>query len=85
MFMNSSKQVFDKDIGQDKRLGIVKLPLIQLEAETEKEYNLRLLPSLDMLKIKDKKDRGNLIIKVDISNQKLLFYYLCDTDIVLNF
>ncbi|XP_059428388.1 calcium-dependent lipid-binding protein-like [Corylus avellana] len=64
MLMNSSKQVFDKDIGQDKRLGIVKLPLIQLEAETEKEYNLRLLPSLDMLKIKDKKDRGRLIIKV---------------------
>jgi hypothetical protein len=49
-------------------LGVVKLPLIQLEAETEKEFNLRLLPSFDMLKIKDKKDRGTLTIKVDISN-----------------
>lgn len=59
--------------------------MIQLEAETPKELTLRLLPSLDMLKIKDKKDRGNLTIKVDISNYKLLFYYLCDTDIVFNF
>ncbi|BBG97444.1 Calcium-dependent lipid-binding family protein [Prunus dulcis] len=27
-------EVFDKDIGQDKRLGVTKLPLIDLEAET---------------------------------------------------
>ncbi|XP_057998482.1 calcium-dependent lipid-binding protein isoform X1 [Hevea brasiliensis] len=59
-------EVFDKDIGQDKRLGITKVPLIELEAETSKEMELRLLPSLDMLKIKDKKDRGTLTIK-DIS------------------
>lgn len=58
------KQVLDQDIGQDKRLGIVKLPLIDLEPETEKELELRLQPSLDMLKIKDKKDRGTLTIKV---------------------
>ncbi|KAK9273341.1 hypothetical protein L1049_018150 [Liquidambar formosana] len=57
-------EVFDEDIGQDKRLGIAKLPLIELEPETLKEYELRLLPSLDMLKIKDKKDRGTLTIKV---------------------
>ncbi|KAJ9188419.1 hypothetical protein P3X46_003778 [Hevea brasiliensis] len=57
-------EVFDKDIGQDKRLGITKVPLIELEAETSKEMELRLLPSLDMLKIKDKKDRGTLTIKV---------------------
>ncbi|PSS11736.1 Synaptotagmin-4 like [Actinidia chinensis var. chinensis] len=57
-------EVFDQDIGQDKRLGIVKLPLIELEAETPKEVELRLLPSLDMLKIKDKKDRGTITIKV---------------------
>ncbi|KAB1218848.1 Synaptotagmin-4 [Morella rubra] len=58
------KQVFDEDIGQDKRLGLVKFPLIGLEAETSKEYDLRLLPSLDMMKIKDKKDRGTITIKV---------------------
>ncbi|XP_065864828.1 calcium-dependent lipid-binding protein [Euphorbia lathyris] len=57
-------EVFDKDIGQDKRLGIVKVPLIELEGETWKEMDLRLLPSLDMLKIKDKKDRGTITIKV---------------------
>ncbi|KAG2729573.1 hypothetical protein I3843_01G251700 [Carya illinoinensis] len=57
-------EVFDKDIGQDKRLGIVKLPLIELEADILKEFDLRLLPSLDMLKIKDKKDRGTITIKV---------------------
>uniref|UniRef100_A0A7N0SZ91 Uncharacterized protein n=1 Tax=Kalanchoe fedtschenkoi TaxID=63787 RepID=A0A7N0SZ91_KALFE len=57
-------EVYDQDIGQDKRLGIVKLPLIGLEAETEKEFDLRLMPSLDMLKIKDKKDRGTVTVKV---------------------
>ncbi|KAK4744866.1 hypothetical protein SAY87_011178 [Trapa incisa] len=57
-------EVFDKDITQDKRLGTAKLPLIELEAEVEKEFNLRLLPSLDMMKIKDKKDRGTITIKV---------------------
>nr|KYP64261.1 Extended synaptotagmin-2 [Cajanus cajan] len=56
-------EVLDKDIGQDKRLGIVKLPLNDLEAETAKEFELRLLPSLDTLKVKDKKDRGTLTIK----------------------
>ncbi|KAL2514993.1 Calcium-dependent lipid-binding (CaLB domain) family protein [Forsythia ovata] len=57
-------EVFDQDIGQDKRLGIAKLPLIELEPEAPKEIELRLLPSLDMLKIKDKKDRGTLTIQV---------------------
>ncbi|KAL0379619.1 UNVERIFIED_CONTAM: Synaptotagmin-5 [Sesamum angustifolium] len=57
-------EVFDEDIGQDKRLGIAKLPLIEVEAEKSKEIDLRLLPSLDMLKIKDKKDRGTLTIQV---------------------
>ena len=64
---NPFKQVFDKDIGQDKRLGIAKLPLIELVAEDPKEVELKLLPSLDMLKIKDKKDRGTITIKVHIS------------------
>ncbi|CAI0385545.1 unnamed protein product [Linum tenue] len=57
-------EVFDKDIGQDKRLGIVKVPLIDLEAESWKDMELRLMPALDMLKVKDKKDRGTLTIKV---------------------
>ncbi|KAG1354771.1 synaptotagmin-5 [Cocos nucifera] len=58
-------EVFDEDnVSQDKRLGIAKLPLTDLEPETNKEFELRLLPSLDTLKIKDKKDRGTLTIKV---------------------
>ncbi|ESW11963.1 hypothetical protein PHAVU_008G074100 [Phaseolus vulgaris] len=57
-------EVFDKDIGQDKRLGVAKLPLIGLKAETEKEFQVRLLPSLDTLKVKDKKDRGTLTMKI---------------------
>lgn len=57
-------EVLDQDIGQDKRLGIAKLSLIDLEPECEKEIELKLQPSLDMLKIKDKKDRGTLSVKV---------------------
>ncbi|WVZ17634.1 hypothetical protein V8G54_010616 [Vigna mungo] len=57
-------EVFDKDIGQDKRLGIVQVPLNDLDNQTEKEMELRLLSSLDTLKVKDKKDRGTLTIKV---------------------
>ncbi|KAK9094599.1 hypothetical protein Scep_026068 [Stephania cephalantha] len=57
-------EVFDKDVGHDKKLGIAKLPLIDLELEKHKEIELRLLPSLDMVKIKDEKYRGMLIIEV---------------------
>ncbi|GAB2217267.1 hypothetical protein Droror1_Dr00000439 [Drosera rotundifolia] len=58
-------EVFDKDdIGQDKKLGITKLPLIDLESEKLKEIELRLLPSLDMTKVKDKKDHGTIALKV---------------------
>ncbi|PIA49797.1 hypothetical protein AQUCO_01300499v1 [Aquilegia coerulea] len=58
-------EVFDKDVaGQDKRLGIAKLPLINVEPDAPQEIDLRLLPSLDMMKIKDKKDRGTITIKV---------------------
>ncbi|KAL0411890.1 UNVERIFIED_CONTAM: Synaptotagmin-5 [Sesamum latifolium] len=56
--------VYDEDIGDDKKLGTVKLPLIDLQPEVSKDFELRLLPELDMLKIKDKKDRGTLMIKV---------------------
>lgn len=59
------EQVFDKDIGQDKQLGIAKLPLIDLQGEVNKEFELRLLASLNTLKVKDKKDRGTLTIKVE--------------------
>lgn len=58
-------EVFDKDVAsQDSRLGITKIPLINLEAESPKEMELRLLPALDMMKIKDKKDRGTITVKV---------------------
>nr|XP_043628376.1 calcium-dependent lipid-binding protein-like [Erigeron canadensis] len=57
-------EVFDEDIGADQRLGIAKLTLTDLEHETEKEIQLRLLPSLDTIKVKDKKDRGTITIKV---------------------
>ncbi|XP_075476582.1 calcium-dependent lipid-binding protein-like [Primulina tabacum] len=57
-------EVFDQDIGQDKRLGVAKLPLIELVADTAKEIELRLLPALDMLKIIDKKDRGTITVQV---------------------
>ncbi|OIT26577.1 PREDICTED: synaptotagmin-4-like [Nicotiana attenuata] len=57
-------EVFDKDVGQDQRMGVAKLPLNELVAETAKEIELRLLPKLDMLKVKDKKDRGTITIKV---------------------
>jgi len=56
--------VFDEDnMKQDKRLGIAKLPLSDLEMETVQEVNLQLLSSLDTTKVKDKKDRGVLSIK----------------------
>ncbi|XP_015689834.2 calcium-dependent lipid-binding protein-like [Oryza brachyantha] len=58
-------QVFDEDkLKQDKRLGIAKLPLNDLEMEAVQEINLQLLPSLDTTKVKDRKDRGVLTIKV---------------------
>uniref|UniRef100_A0A0D9VRY3 C2 domain-containing protein n=1 Tax=Leersia perrieri TaxID=77586 RepID=A0A0D9VRY3_9ORYZ len=58
-------QVFDEDkLKQDKRLGIAKLPLNDLEIEAVQEINLQLLSSLDTTKVKDKKDRGVLTIKV---------------------
>jgi hypothetical protein len=40
------------------------LALNELEAETWKEVELRLLSSFDTLKVKDKKDRGTITIKV---------------------
>ncbi|XP_060218696.1 calcium-dependent lipid-binding protein-like [Lycium barbarum] len=57
-------EVFDKDIGQDERMGVAKLPLNELVADDAKEIELRLMPKLDMMRVKDKKDRGTITIKV---------------------
>ncbi|KAK9749297.1 hypothetical protein RND81_02G116100 [Saponaria officinalis] len=57
-------EVFDKDIGQDKKLGCAKLPFIDLVPDTKKEVDLRLTSALDMSKTKDKKDRGTITLKV---------------------
>ncbi|GAB4839593.1 hypothetical protein Ancab_029116 [Ancistrocladus abbreviatus] len=57
-------KVFDEDIGQDKKLGTTKLPLVDLEEEKEKVIELRLFPSLHMTRVKDKKDRGTITMKV---------------------
>lgn len=62
------EQVFDEDIGEDDRMGVTKLSLNELESDTPKEIELRLLPKYDMLKIKDKKDRGTITIKVHAKN-----------------
>ncbi|WVZ56266.1 hypothetical protein U9M48_006823 [Paspalum notatum var. saurae] len=62
--LTCSLPVFDEDkMKQDKRLGIAKLPLNDLEIKTVQEVNLQLLSSLDTTKVKDKKDRGVLTIK----------------------
>ncbi|KAL3536910.1 hypothetical protein ACH5RR_000276 [Cinchona calisaya] len=57
-------EVYDKDVGQDEKLGVAKVRLIELEAETSKVLEVRLLPSFDMLKIKDKKDRGTITLQI---------------------
>ncbi|MCL7043021.1 hypothetical protein MKW94_001272 [Papaver nudicaule] len=57
-------EVYDKNVTRDERLGVAKVPLIDLEPGNPKKISLRLLPSLDMLRIKDKKDRGTITIKV---------------------
>ncbi|XP_019161057.1 PREDICTED: synaptotagmin-4-like [Ipomoea nil] len=57
-------EVFDEDVGQDELMGVAKLPLNELVPETSKQHELRLLPKLDMFKVKDKKDRGTITIKV---------------------
>lgn len=43
---------------------MTKLPLLDLVPDTPKEVELRLTPSLDMTKVKDKKDRGTITLKV---------------------
>ncbi|KAK9758018.1 hypothetical protein RND81_01G201200 [Saponaria officinalis] len=55
-------EVFDKDVGQDKKLGIAKLPLIDLVPDMPKEVDLKLTESLDTTKVK--KERGTITLKV---------------------
>ncbi|KAG6478426.1 calcium-dependent lipid-binding protein-like [Zingiber officinale] len=58
-------EVYDEDkLQQDKKMGVAKLGLQELEPGVTKEIQLNLLASLDTLKVKDKKDRGSLTIKV---------------------
>ncbi|KAI3902027.1 hypothetical protein MKW98_013701 [Papaver atlanticum] len=57
-------EVYDRNVTRDERFGIAKLPLNDLEPGNPKEISLRLLPSLDMLRFKNEKDRGTIPIKV---------------------
>jgi hypothetical protein len=57
-------QILDEDIGQDKTLGLVSYPLSKLVPEESVKLQLPLLPSLDTDRVKDKKDRGSLIVEV---------------------
>jgi len=58
-------EVYDEDkLQQDKRLGVAKLALNNLEPEITREVTLKLLHSVDPLKNRDTKDRGTLHLKV---------------------
>lgn len=59
-------QVLDEDVGQDKVLGLVSYPLSNLDPEKTIKLQLPLLPSLDTDRVKDKKDRGSLIVEVKL-------------------
>ncbi|CAM0905709.1 unnamed protein product [Alopecurus aequalis] len=58
-------EVYDEDnLQQDKRLGAAKLAVNNIQPETPSEITLKLMQSLDSLKIKDYRDRGSLHLKV---------------------
>ncbi|OEL20970.1 Synaptotagmin-5 [Dichanthelium oligosanthes] len=59
-------EVYDEDrLQQDKRLGVAKLAVNNLEPEITREVTLKLLHSVDPpLKNRDTKDRGTLHLKV---------------------
>ncbi|KAH6833503.1 Calcium-dependent lipid-binding family protein [Perilla frutescens var. hirtella] len=59
-------EVIDKGVRQDKRLRIVKLSLSKLEVE---EFELRLLPSLDMPIITNEKD-GETVVMLLLSREQ---------------
>jgi Ca2+-dependent lipid-binding protein len=68
-------KVMDEDIGQDKTLGVVSYPLVKLVPEETVKLQLPLLPSLDTDRIKDKKDRGFLIVEVILNLFKRLILH----------
>uniref|UniRef100_A0A453BJH5 C2 domain-containing protein n=1 Tax=Aegilops tauschii subsp. strangulata TaxID=200361 RepID=A0A453BJH5_AEGTS len=58
-------EVYDEDnLQQDKRLGVAKLAVNNIVPETPSEITLKLMQSVDSLKIKDYRDRGSLHLKV---------------------
>ncbi|KAF8655140.1 hypothetical protein HU200_041131 [Digitaria exilis] len=58
-------EVYDEDnLQQDKKLGVAKLAVNNLEPEVTREVTLKLLHSVDPLKNRDTKDRGTLHLKV---------------------
>ncbi|KAI5013508.1 hypothetical protein ZWY2020_035578 [Hordeum vulgare] len=58
-------EVYDEDnLQQDKRLGVAKLAVNNIVPEIPSEITLKLMQSLDSLKIKDYRDRGSLHLKV---------------------
>ncbi|XP_028062678.1 synaptotagmin-4-like isoform X4 [Camellia sinensis] len=56
--------VFDEDVGQDKRLGIAKLKLIELEAKTPKEEQLAALEAEKMILEERKKLKAAGVIGI---------------------
>jgi hypothetical protein len=67
-------QVYDEDrLQQDKRLGVAKLAVNDLDPEVTREISLKLLHSVDPLKNRDTKDRGTLCVKVSVGFH-ILFY-----------
>lgn len=60
-------EVYDEDrLQQDKKLGVAKLAVNNLEFENPREIPLKLLHSVDPLKNRDTKDRGTLYLKVSV-------------------
>ncbi|XP_037477193.1 synaptotagmin-5-like isoform X2 [Triticum dicoccoides] len=58
-------EVYDEDnLQQDKRLGVAKLAVNNIVPQTPSEITLKLMQSVDSLKIKDYRDRGSLHLKV---------------------
>ncbi|XP_002985728.2 synaptotagmin-5 [Selaginella moellendorffii] len=58
-------QVYDEDVGQkDALLGIVSYRVAKLLPEETKEEVLDLLPSLDKMNVRDKKDRGTITVRL---------------------
>eukprot|EP00249_Psilotum_nudum_P021145 c27993_g1_i2 orf=555-2063(-) len=57
-------KVADEDVVTDKLLGVASYPLAKLRPDETVELTCPLLPSLDMENVKDKKDRGSIMISL---------------------